>query len=311
MTKKLRIVFIGTEAWAIPCLEALIEQHEVVGVVTKPDAPSGRGHKLTPSPIKEVAARCNLPVYEPNKLTDITAKLSGLKADLGVVIAYGKLIPDEIIDSFPNGIYNCHPSALPKYRGPSPIEAAILDNAPISVSIIQLSAEMDAGDILAQTELPGDTSNLTAPKLYAAAGLVGAELLSETIRDLTSGNLRSTPQNHELATFSTKISKTDGIIDWSKPAAVLEREIRAYAGWPGSKTTLEGQDITVTSAHVAAMAPTNSITPNTPLTTPDGSLAFQTSQGLLVVDTLKPAGKREMTGREFLAGHPLDHLGSK
>jgi methionyl-tRNA formyltransferase len=305
MTHKLRIVFIGTEAWAIPSLEALIEQHEVVAVITKPDAPAGRGHILTPSPIKEVAVRCKIPAFEPFKLSDITGKIIDLKADLGVVIAYGKIIPDEIIDAFAHGIFNCHPSALPAFRGPSPIEAAILADEPITVSIIQLSSEMDAGDILDQAELPGQTHDLTAPEIYNAAGLVGAELLIGIIRKLQNKTLVPTPQDHSLATFSTKISKADGLIDWNKPAIQIEREIRAYAGWPGSKTSLNDSDITITRAHVAAIAPARSIPCGTPLLTTDGSLAFQTSQGMLVVDRLKPAGKRDMTSGEYLAGHPL------
>ncbi len=305
MTHKLRLVFFGTEAWAIPSLDALIEQHEVVGIVTKPDALSGRGHKLTASPVKEVALRCGIPVFEPTNLTEFTADLARLEADLGVVIAYGKLIPDEIIELLRHGIINCHPSALPHHRGPSPIEAAILAGEAVKVSIIQLSAEMDAGDILAQADLPGSGDGLTAPELYAAAGLVGAELIIEVIDALAAGTLHRTPQDHSQTTLSRKISKADGVIDWTKPAGVIEREIRAYAGWPGSKATLSGQDITITHAHVAAMTPADSMTPGTPLIASDGSLAFQTGQGLLVADRLKPAGKREMTGQAYLAGHPL------
>ena len=305
MTHKIRVVFFGTEAWAVPTLEALIEQFEVVAVVTKPDAPSGRGHRLTSSPIKEVAVRCKIPVLEPEKLASVAKEMVDLQADFGVVIAYGKLIPDGIIDSFDHGIINCHPSALPRHRGPSPIEAAILAGDRVTVSIIQLCAEMDAGDVLAKAELSGHHDGIDAPALYAAAGLVGAELIVEVIHGLGDGTITPHPQDRAQATFSPMIAKLDGIIDWTKPATLLEREIRAYAGWPASKTVLKGRDIIITSAHVAAMSPATTTTPGTPLLTYDGSLAFQTGQGLLVVDSLKPAGKREMTGQAYLAGHSL------
>lgn len=307
MKNKLRVIFFGTESWAIPCIDILIEQHNLVAIVTTADAPSGRGHKLTPSPIKTVALRCKIPVFEPDKLIIIVAELAKLNADIGVVIAYGKLIPDSIIDLFKYGIINCHPSALPYHRGPSPVEAAILFDDPITISVIQLSSEMDAGDILAQLELSGETNGLTAPEMYTTAGLVGAKLIIETIEGLTSKSLRPQPQDHSKATFSTKIAKVDGIIDWMKPAVQIEREVRAYAGWPGSKAVLDGIDITITASHVAAMAPSDSIPSGTPLQTSDGSLAFQTGQGLLVVDRLKPAGKNEMAGRAYLAGHPLSN----
>jgi methionyl-tRNA formyltransferase len=305
MQRKLRVVFFGTEGWGIPSLKALIEQHSVVGIVTKADARAGRGNKLTSSPVKELALSSNIPVFEPAKLGEYTSKINELSADIGVVIAYGKFIPDEIIEVFEYGIINCHPSALPRYRGPSPIESAILAGEPVKVSIIQLSAEMDAGDILAQAEIGEEQSRQSSPELYETAGLIGSELLIEVMNGLAAGTLRPRPQDNAQATISTKISKADGSIDWSKPAIQIEREIRAYAGWPGSKALLDDVEITITSAYVSTTSLGTSILPGTPLLAPEGSLAFQTGQGILVINRLKPAGKKEMSGRSYLAGNPL------
>ncbi len=286
-----RLIFFGTDQFSVPTLQALLEAgFKVVGVVTRPDALVGRGRKLTPPPVKELAQRHHIPVLQPLKLAEAEDQIAKLKPDAGVVVAYGRIIPPSIMSRFAKGIINIHGSLLPKYRGASPIEATILNGDSVAgVSLIKINERMDAGEVYALCPIQL-TGRETRPQLYDALSQFGARQLVAHLPSILGGRLSGKPQDDSQASYVSLITKEAGQLDLSKPAIQLEREVRAYLGWPGSRTTLASTEVTITAAHVASEAPAK-------------ELAIATSQGYLVIDQLKPAGKREMTGREFLAGH--------
>jgi methionyl-tRNA formyltransferase len=217
-----RIIFFGTEAFSADALRALIASNfNVVAVVTKPDQPKGRGHKLTEPLVKTIAREHDIPVWQPTKLADVAEQITSLQPVAGVLVSYGKIIPQSIIDLFTPGIINVHPSLLSRYRGPSPIEAAIIhhDNQ-TGVTIMQLSAAMDAGPIYAQHIIPLDHTE-TKPALYATLSHIGNQLLIDTLPDILSGALTPTPQNDADATYCSLLSKQDGLLNPAELTAAL------------------------------------------------------------------------------------------
>lgn len=299
------IVFFGTEDFSLAALQALVEGgFSVAAVVTKPDSPQGRGHKLTAPAVKTYALAHGITVLQPQKLTEITNYVTTLDNPAGVLVSYGKIIPQSIIDLFTPGIVNVHPSLLPIYRGPSPIETAILDGATqTGVSIMQLDAKMDAGPIYGQT-----TYNLQGGEsldfLYAELGFLGNKLLVELLPAIFDGSLQPTAQQSEKATYCSIIKKSDGIIDWHKSAEQLEREIRAYTGWPQSRTTLGGLEVIITDATVTG--PFENTTPgklSVIFDTDVKTLFIGTAEGQLEITELKPLGKQKMPIQAFLAGY--------
>lgn len=224
----------------------------------------------------------------------VTGTLSELrphKSTLAVLAAYGRIIPQTVLDQFPLGVINVHPSLLPAHRGSTPIEQTILDgDKKTGVSIMLLTAGMDEGPIFKQKtlHLTGDEDKATLTRRLQQ---LGAELIQELLPMIATGKLKPRQQPHpSRATYSKKLRKEDGKIDWSKPAAQIEREVRAFAGWPKSYTVLAGKDVIITVAHVADSSDNN-------------PLAIETSQGFLVIDRLKPAGKNDMSATEFLRGY--------
>lgn len=294
------IVFFGTEDFSLGTLRTLVEaDYPIALVVTKPDAPQGRGHKLTPPIVKTYAEEHGIPVLQPQKLAEITEDIKTLGNPAGVLVSYGKIIPQSIIDLFTPGIINVHPSLLPTYRGPSPIETAMLNgDHETGVSIMQLSSAMDAGPVYAQTRY-AVSGKETVDTLYAELGAVGTKLLLDTLPQILDGSLTPIPQDDSLATYCHIIKKSDGDIVWLKPAEQLEREIRAYKGWPGSRTRLGSLDIVITEASVATMG---SSTPGK-LMLEKSRLFVGTGKDWLEIHALKPTGKKEMPVAAFLAGY--------
>lgn len=286
------IIFFGTEEFSAISLQALIDaNYPIVAVVTKQDTKKGRGKKLVPPTVKVIAEQHGIPTWQPHHLDEIIDDITALQPVAGVLVSFGKIIPQKIIDLFTPGIINVHPSKLPQYRGPSPIESAILNgDADTGVSIMQLSLRMDAGPVYHFTPhtLQG---NETSPELYQTLGELGAQSLTALLPEILNGTLHPHAQDDGTATYCQLIRKTDGILDLSKSATQLEREVRAYKGWPGSRTQLGGVDITVTAAHATEAVDTS------PLTLPCGGETY------LRIDTLKPAGKKEMPAGEFLNGY--------
>ncbi len=292
------IIFFGTEEFSAASLQALITAgFTIAAVVTKPDSKKGRGHKLMPSTVKTIAEEHGIPVWQPTKLRDITEDIKRLQPVTGVLVSFGKIIPQSTIDLFTPGIVNVHPSPLPKYRGPSPIESAILHgDEETGVSIMQLTAAMDAGPVYSfiSHRLTGTE---TQPELYETLSKVGAEELVSVLPKIIAGELLPTPQDESIATYCQLIQKRDGTIDWTKPAARIEREVRAYKGWPGSRTMLGDVDVIITGAHVVECAGLSNGSAPDHLSIPCGD------RRCLAIESIKPVGKKEMPIQAFLAGY--------
>lgn len=297
-----RIVFFGTDAFSVPSLIRLIaEGWNIAAVVTKPDAPTGRGRQITAPAVKRLAVAAGIPVFQPVKLAEIEPDLAELGAAIGIVVAYGKIISAAMLELFPKGFINVHSSLLPRYRGAAPIEAAILGgDTETGVTLMRLEAGLDTGPTFDQTRLQLDGTE-NRENLYEHLAELGAELLSMRLPAILAEQIVPIPQDESAATTVTRIAKAEGLLDWSLPAEHLERHIRAYLGWPGSRTQIAGADVTITSAHIQPGAGS----PGLAFTTDTGDLAVYASDAVLVIDTLKPAGKREMSGRDFLRGHTL------
>jgi methionyl-tRNA formyltransferase len=298
-----RLIFFGTDAFSVPTLVRLLaENWHVAAVVTKPDSHTGRGQELTVPAVKRLALAAHIPVFQPaGKLSEIESELAALRPSAGIVVAYGKIIPASIRELFPKGLINIHASLLPRHRGASPIEAALLagDEA-VGVTLMKIDAGIDTGPTYeaAKQQLIGTENRLD---LYESLAELGADLLDAKLGHILAGDIVPIPQDNARATHAGLIHKHDGDIDWTQPATELEREIRAYFGWPSSRTQIAGTDVIITSAHLSPKdGPAG-----TAYLAPSGELAVYAGTGSLIIDTLKPAGKREMTGLEFLTGHPL------
>lgn len=295
------ILFFGTEDFSAVTLEALIAHGFHIGaIITKPDARRGRSSTLSKPRVKELGEIHGIPVWQPSKLKDIVDDIARFDAPVGVLVSFGKIIPQSIIDLFEPGIINLHPSLLPKYRGPSPIEAAILaGDDTTGISIMQLSAAMDAGPVYIQ-EPYSLSQTETSLELYNALGTRGSEMLVRALPHIFDGTLMPLEQIDELATYCQLISKQDGEINWRKPAVQLEREIRAFLGWPGSRTTLNDIELIITRAQVYAGSFGS---PGEYKITSDDTLLVQTDDQALRILTVKPVGKKEMPIKAFLAGY--------
>jgi methionyl-tRNA formyltransferase len=259
-------------------------------VATKPDSRGGRGQKTIVPEVKQIVDKHGIAVWQPEKVAEIDTKIANLKPTHGILVAYGKIIPQATIDLFPGGIINVHPSLLPKYRGPSPIESAILNgDSDTGVSIMRLSAGMDAGPIYAQVRIELDGSE-TRPQLYEQLAQSGADLLLERLPAIIEGWLTPKPQDDKLATYSRLLKKEDGWIDWTKPAETYEHQIRAFLGFPKSRTKLHGYEVVMTKARVAQSAD-------------DGSLVMKCQPGWLEILELTAPSGRSMSGADFLRGY--------
>lgn len=305
-----RIVFFGNERLSsgyktsTPTLRALIEQgHDVCAVVANHEAAKSRnGRELE---VQSVAEAHDIPVFLPNKPAEITDQLRDYKADIGVLVAYGRIVPQSVIDIFPCGIVNIHPSLLPQHRGSIPIEAVILGGADeTGVSLMQLVKAMDAGPVYKQITVALDgteTKQALTDRLLDA----GKDALIACLPAIVDGSLQPTPQDDTKASYDNLLSSADSILDFNKSALQLEREVRAYAEWPKSRTTLAGKDVVVTQARVGQREPGSTLVIGSVYVTDDKNIGIQTSSGVLVVERLKPAGKQEMAAQAFLAGNKL------
>lgn len=297
----MRIVFLGTPSFAtIPLRALLAAGHEIIGVVTQPDRPAGRGSKLQSPPVKVTAEAHGLPVLQPATLKDkeVVEQLRALQPDVGVVAAYGEILRQNVLDIPSLGYLNIHPSLLPLYRGPSPVAAAILAGDDMTgVTVMRLERAMDAGPILAQAVVqlaPTARSGPLTDELFT----IGSELLVRVLPLYQSGELQALPQDHSRATFSTMLQKADGALDWTLPALVLERKVRAFDPWPGAYTTFNGVQFKIQAAHVEQEH--IDALPGTVLSGP--TLRVATGSGVLQLDMVQPAGKRAMSGSDWLRG---------
>lgn len=300
------IVFFGNERLATgvtssaPALQRLIESNYDIKAVVVHNEPTV-SRKQRKQEVVMLAEHNHIPVLAPDKLRDITDELKSYQATVGVLAAFGKIVPQSIIDIFPAGIVNIHPSLLPLHRGPTPIESVMLDGSrKTGVSLMQLVKEMDAGPVYAYSEyeLTGAESK---QELADELGSLGASMLTTLLPRIITGDIAGMPQDDSKATYDKLITKEDGILDWSKTARQLEREIRTYAEWPKCRTMLGDHAVIVTEAHVekGTGAPGQ-------LWHSEKQLGVHCADGILVLDSLKPAGKGEMTAEAFLNGYGKD-----
>ena len=298
---------MGTSNISVPSLKALLgSEHEVAAVITKPDKASGRGRKLIYSPVKEEALKADIPVLQPDKIgtEEFLDKLRRIAPDIFVLVSYAKMIPMSLCDIAPFGCINMHPSLLPKYRGSGPIRGPILNGDKVGgVTIMQIAEAMDAGDILLQEEIilePKESVRTYEEK----AGRAGAALLLKALKGLEEGSVTPTAQNHEDATYLKKISKADGLIDFSKTAAEIERQIRACDPWPSAFTYINGKIFKIWDGDVIE-EDISDAPEGTAVNVSKKSFCIQTGSGLLKPNRVQIEGKRAMTTEEFLRGYKI------
>jgi len=307
MVSPLRVVFFGTPAFAVPTLEALLaSRHTVVGVVTQPDRPRGRGKRVSDAPVKAVARASGLPVIQPDRLRDpaILDTLRGWQPDLGVVAAYGKLIPDEVLNLPRHGMINVHASLLPKYRGAAPIHRAVIDGEPeTGVTIMRVEKMLDAGPMLAKVTRsigPEDTSDVIEPDLAR----LGASLLVDVVDQLAAGTVHEEPQDSTLCSYAPKLTKEEGLIDWTLPASHVHNRVRGLYPWPHAYTFLDGTRIIVLKTRVEKAA--TDAAPGTIVDIERDAIHVATGhRGRIALEKVQLEGGRPLTVREFLAGHPV------
>ncbi len=303
----MRVVFFGTPQFAVPSLEHLTQStHEVVGVVTQPDRPRGRGQKVTDAPVKMTAVQHGLPVFQPARLRDpeVAETLTRWAPDLGVVAAYGKILPESVLNHPRLGMINVHASLLPRYRGAAPVHRAVIDGMPhTGVTIMRMVPALDAGPMFAKVTRPigpDETSDVVERDLAT----LGASLLIDVIDDLAAGRAVEELQDHTLSTYASKVSKEEGLIDWTLPAAAIHNRVRGLYPWPHAFSYLNGERLIVMRSHVSP-EPT-SAAPGTIVDTSSGAIHVATGYGeRLVIDEIQPEGRRAMKVRDYLAGHPI------
>ena len=295
-----KIVFMGSPDFSIPALRALAEVYPIVGVVTQPDRPAGRGRVLTPPPVKCLALELGLPLIQPERLRqpEAMAQIQAWAPDVIVVAAFGQILRPAVLELPLFGCVNVHAALLPRWRGAAPIQAALLNgDAQTGITIMRMDAGVDTGPTLSQRALPiqpDDNAGALSERLAA----LGGELLLETLPAYLSGELAPQPQEDAGATYAPMLNKADGQLDFSQPAEALARRVRAFNPWPGAFTVWQGQMLKIQRAHAVP----------TPCARPGQTVVYQglpalcTSDGLLALDELQPAGKKPQPGKAFLQG---------
>jgi methionyl-tRNA formyltransferase len=302
----LRIVFFGTPDFAVPTLSALLaSRHPVVGVVTQPDRPRGRGHHVTASPIKLLALKNALPVFQPERMKDeaFLAALRALDADLGVVAAYGRILTDAILSIPRLGMLNVHASLLPRWRGAAPVHRAILaGDVESGVTIMRVVRELDAGPMLSAVRVPIGP-DLSTGQLESELAERGAALLVECVSRLAEGPVPEEPQPASGITYADRITKEDAPMFWWRPAGELHNQVRALNPWPLASTSLDGARLLIVETEIGTDAAPAGALPGTVLAAQGDGFVVAAGHGTLRLKTVKPEGKRAMAAREFLAGH--------
>ena len=308
----MRLVFMGTPAFAVPVLAGLIGLDgpigfDVVGVYTPPDRPAGRGRRPLSPPVKKFALEHGIPVFQPASLrsAEAQAELAALEPDAIIIAAYGKLLPAPVLDLAPLGCLNIHPSLLPRHRGPSPVATAILEGDQVTgATLMLLDQGMDTGPLIAKKEYPL-AGNETAEGLTESLFDLGGKLLQESLPLWQSGELKAEPQDGSLATVTRKLERADGLADWTLTAEELERRARAFTPWPGLFTNWNGSGLKLVEVSVlpsrsggkdmgAVVETGDSVAP----------AAVVTAQGLLGLRTVQLEGRRAVSGSDFLRGAP-------
>jgi methionyl-tRNA formyltransferase len=312
MTQSLNLVFCGTPRFAVPTLEKLAEAgFRIHLVVTQPDRPKGRGLALVQSPVKESALKLNLPITQPDRIKtndEFRAQLTAIKPDAIIVVGYGRIIPQWMLDLPPLGNINLHASLLPKYRGAAPIQWAIANGEIVTgVTTMRIDAGLDTGDILQQQELaitPDDTAETLSPRLAS----IGADLAVETLRQLQARSIHPRPQDNSQATLAPILKKEDGLVDFSRSASEIYNRIRGFQPWPGAYAKFRGRTLQITKSRPAA----DSIPPAELRVAADRLLAGCAHNTSLELLELQLEGKKRTSARDFIHGYrtqPGEKLG--
>ena len=307
----MRVVFMGTPDFSVGTLRELVKAgHEVVGVVSQPDKPKGRGKSLMPTPVKEAALELGLPVYQPKKVREpeFIEILRKLEPEVIVVVAFGQIIPQEILDLPPYGCINVHASLLPKYRGAAPIQWAVIDGEPQSgVTIMKMDAGLDTGDMITKVVVP-IAEEETGGSLFDKLSAAGARLLVDTLPSLTNGTAVYEKQPEESPTpYAAMIQKQMGNIDWNRPAVEIERLVRGLNPWPSAYTKLKGKTLKIWKAQVIEESENDAaLAPGTVIQADTHGLYVKTGQDILNITELQLEGKKRMDTPAFLRGYTVE-----
>lgn len=304
---KIRLVFMGSPEFSVPILEKLNDNFFVIGIITQPDRPSGRGRNLTPPPVKRAALRFSIPFTQPQKVKDIGVyqQIELWEPDLIVVAAYGQILRKNILDYPKYGCINVHASLLPRWRGAAPIQAAILNGDEITgITIMKMDEGLDTGQIIKQELLeilPEDTTGSLSDRL----SVLGAELLVKTIPEYISGKLLLQPQDEFGVTYAPMLKKEDGELNFFKPAVQLVNQVRAFTPWPGAFIYRKGIILRILKAHSSLLPESGE---SNEKLKPGNKIIFKglpavvTSKGIFIIDEIQPSGKKPMSGKSFLQG---------
>ncbi|MCK8817822.1 methionyl-tRNA formyltransferase [Natroniella sulfidigena] len=308
------IVFMGTPDFAVPALEAVVEAEgiEVQGVISQPDRKKGRGQKLQPTSVKKKALEYDLEVFQPEDISEGIDKLKEWDPEVIAVVAYGQILPEEVLNLPEHGCINVHSSLLPKYRGAAPIHRAIINGDQITgVTTMKLEQGMDTGDMILQQEVE-ITAEDTVGSLHDRLALVGGELLVETLVAIADGSVSYQEQDHAAATYADKVDKKEGEVDWGQSAEDIWNLIRGFNPWPGAYTYYQGQRLKLWASQVVDQEKVNEkIEPGTIVELDhDLGIVVQTGQGQLVLTKLQPASKQKMSATDYLLGYDIE-VGSK
>ena len=311
------IVFFGTPQFAVPTLQRLLDStHTVAGVVTQPDRPRGRGQRVTDAPVKALAVERHIPVMQPERLKppDVAEAMRAWQPDLGVVAAYGRIIPEHLLAVPRLGMINVHASLLPRYRGAAPVHRAVIDGEDeTGVTIMRVVKELDAGAMFARATRPIGPDE-TSDVVEAALAELGANLLVQVVEQIHAGTAREEPQDSARATYAPRLTKEEGLIDWSQPAAGIHNRVRGLYPWPHAYTFLDGARLIVLRSRVDPAdleGPRDNedkapALPGTIVGVTRDAIHVATGEGgQLAIVEVQPEGRRPMLVRDFLAGHPI------
>ena len=301
----MRVAFMGSPEFAVPCLRAVAAAHEVVVVVSQPDKPAGRGGELRAPAVKVAAQELGLPIIQPKSARngELAQALRDARVDVAIVVAYGKILPKDVLEAPPLGCINVHGSLLPKYRGAAPVQWAVIDGeAETGVSIMQLDEGMDTGPVWAERRVaigPEETSG----ELLARLAPIGAAALIETLPIIASGTARPVVQDHARATHAKMLDKTDGAIDWAQPARAIAARIRGVDPWPGAYATLRGQPIKLFRAIVTERAAAEGA--GTVVAIDREGVHVACIGGVVAIREVQAAGKKRMAVQAFASGRGI------